>query len=40
MSMAIKGEVEENRDKVKTTANQFLQNNMERFALLAEIRLS
>lgn len=40
MALAIKGEVGENWDKVKTTANQFLQNKKERFALLAELRIS
>lgn len=40
MALAIKGEIGENWDKVKATANQFLQNKKERFALLAELRIS
>lgn len=40
MLSAIKGTVEDNWDKVKTTANQFIQRRKERLELLAELRIN
>jgi hypothetical protein len=39
MLSAIKGEVADNWDEVKSVANQFLQNRKDRFELLADLRL-
>jgi hypothetical protein len=40
MLSAIKGNVEDNWDLVKATANQFLQNKKERLELLASLRIT
>jgi hypothetical protein len=39
MLSAIKGEVADNWDEVKSAANQFLQNRKERLELLADLRI-
>jgi hypothetical protein len=39
MLAAIKGEVDSNWNKVKDTANQFLQNKKDRLELLADLRI-
>lgn len=40
MAAAIKGSVSENWKEVKPVANQFLERRKERFALMAELRIS